>query len=82
MTESEPQNYRLGYARVRTYGQTLDRRRSPIPAGGASDTTPVDGARVGGWKHSKHSSGKDDGSFCAPRRGGEVENVAAPDTVP
>jgi DNA invertase Pin-like site-specific DNA recombinase len=31
MTATQPQNRRLGYARVSTYGQTLDAQRFMIP---------------------------------------------------
>ena len=50
MTESEPQNRRLGYARVSTYGQTLDAQHEQLRGAGCSNKNiyreKVTGARA------------------------------------
>src|SRR5579862_7772537 len=48
MTENEPQNRRLGYARVSTYGQTLDAQLEQLRAAGCAKIfrEKVTGARA------------------------------------
>lgn len=55
MTEREPQDRRLGYARVSTYGQTLDAQLEQLRADGCAKTfrERVTGARADGRELSK-----------------------------
>jgi DNA invertase Pin-like site-specific DNA recombinase len=51
MTETHPQNRRLGYARVSTYGQTLDARLEQLRGAGCSK---IYGEKVTGAHNDRH----------------------------
>jgi DNA invertase Pin-like site-specific DNA recombinase len=54
MTETHPQNRRLGYARVSTYGQTLDAQLDQLRAAGC--TTKIYREKVTGAQRPARAS--------------------------